>query len=475
MRKQLYIFLFFCALTLGVHAQSKAPGIFSENIGTRNASVSAFVVNAATGQVVDEYNPDLVLAPASCTKLITTATALELLGPDFCFSTYLETDAPIVGGELRGNLYLRGTGDPTLGSKDLGDRAFLRKWVNALRRQGITSIAGDIVADLSFMDDEATNPAWLWEDMGNYYAPGISAIAYLDNTMVISLRSGAEGHGVQVVSTNPVYPGLTFQNAIKAAPINYDDAYVHGVPFSDVRYLRGRIPANRNTFGLKGDLPNPGYLLASHLRDALISGGIEVKGEAAYTFDSDTTKRALLHQHRSEPLSEIVKVTNIDSNNLYAEQIFRYLGSRMSSPATIQSSLDVERSCWANRKVDLQTAIINDGCGLAPSNAVSARQFVGLLTHMRKSKSSEAFYESLPVSGESGTLKGVLVKTPLQGRVHAKSGTISHVRSYAGYIELENGETYTFAIIVNNASCKSRVTRALIEKYLLAVSGYEKK
>lgn len=462
-------------MSMGIYAMadSKAPGVFSQNTGTQNASISALVVNAATGEVVDEYHPDLVLAPASCTKLLTTSTALELLGANFCFSTYLETADSIRGGRLQGDLFIRGTGDPTLGSKEVGDRAFMTKWVAALRRQGITSISGNIVADLSFMDDEATNPNWQWEDIGNYYAPGISAIAYLDNTMVISLRSGAVGHGAQVVNTNPKYPELTFQNAIKAAPISYDDAYVHGVPFSNVRYLRGRVPANRKAFGLKGDIPNPGLLLASHLREALIQAGIQVDGEATYTFDEANGKRRVLYQHRSEPLSEIVKETNIESNNLYAEQLFRHLGSIATTPATIKASIGVERNCWTNRSVDLRTAIINDGCGLSPNNAISARHFVNLLTYMRSSKAREAFYQSLPVSGESGTLKVLLADTPLKGRVHAKSGTIAHVRSYAGYIEMPDGQTYTFAVIVNNASCKARVTRQMIEKYLLAVCGYD--
>ena len=150
--------------------------------------------------------------------------------------------------------------------------------------------------------------------------------------------------------------------------------------------------------------------------------------------------------------------------------MFRYVGSKQGTPATIDNSIDVERNCWSNRGVDLKTAIIHDGCGLSANNAISARQFVSLLTYMReKSKNWDAFYASLPVSGESGTLKVLLAKTPLHGRVHAKSGTISHVRSYAGYIECPNGEVYTFAIIVNKSSCNSRVTREQIEKYLLAV------
>ena len=482
MKKRFWTFVLLLTVLVGnVAAESKAVKVFGEKDGTRNASISALVINASTGKVIDAFNPDMVLAPASCTKLLSTCTAMELLGADFCFPTYLEIHTPspqsgtppTLGGEFEvidGDLFIRGTGDPTLGSRDLGNRAFLGKWVNALKRQGVTRIKGNIVADLSFLDDEATNPTWQWEDMGNYYAPGISAIAYLDNTMVINLKSTAIGEKVQILSTNPVYPGIMFDNGIRGAGINYDGAVVQGVPFCNTCYLRGSIPANREVFGLKGDIPNPGLLLAQHLRTALLDSGIVVDGDIAYTFEPDSLPRTMLYTHFSEPLSEIVKVTNIDSNNLYAEQMFRYVGSKQGTPATIDNSIDVERNCWSNRGVDMKTAIIHDGCGLSANNAISARQFVSLLTYMReKSKNWDAFYASLPVSGESGTLKALLAKTPLHGRVHAKSGTIAHVRSYAGYIECANGEVYTFAVIVNKASCKSRVTREQIEKYLLAV------
>lgn len=482
--------LLLLVMAAGLQAQESCAKVFQANDGTKNASISALVINAKTGKVVDQFNKDLVLAPASCTKLLTTCTALELLGSDFCFPTTLEIrgqkskvegqrsepvegDLISAGGVIDGDLFIHGTGDPTLGSRDLGDRAFLGRWVNALKRQGVTRIKGDIVADMSFMDNEATNPTWQWEDMGNYYAPGISAIAYLDNTMVINLKSTEIGKPVTIVSTNPEYPDIVFENYIRGAGINYDGAVVNGVPFSNTRFLRGSIPANKEVFGLKGDLPNPGLLLAHHLRAALLDSGIVVDGSASYTFEPDSLKHVVLHKHLSEPLSEIVKVTNIDSNNLFAESVFRHLGSKMGTPATIDNSIEIERSCWANRGVNLQTAIIHDGCGLSTNNAISASQFVSLLTYMyKKSKNLDALYASLPVSGESGTLKGLLRKTPLQGRVHAKSGTISHVRSYAGYIESAGGETYIFAILVNKASCKSRVTREMIEKYLLAV--YEK-
>ena len=240
--------LLLLVMAAGLQAQESCAKVFQANDGTKNASISALVINAKTGKVVDQFNKDLVLAPASCTKLLTTCSALELLGSDFCFPTTLEIrgqkskvegqrsepvegDLISAGGVIDGNLYIHGTGDPTLGSRDLGDRAFLGRWVNALKRQGVTRIKGDIVADMSFMDNEATNPTWQWEDMGNYYAPGISAIAYLDNTMVINLKSTEIGKPVTILSTNPEYPDIVFENYIRGAGINYDGVPIEVYPF----------------------------------------------------------------------------------------------------------------------------------------------------------------------------------------------------------------------------------------------------
>lgn len=459
-------------MALHMAAASKAPAIFAANQGTRNASVGALVINASTGEVVDAFNQDKVLTPASCTKLITTCTALELLGSDFRFSTYIETDGTISDSILNGNLYIRGTGDPTLGSNKVGNRNFMVQWMNALRKKGIRQINGNVIADMSFFDENAANPCWQWEDLGNYYAPGIFALAYMDNTLTINLRSSAVGNRAEIISTIPECPGLTFQNTIKCAKISYDASYSHGVPLSNSRRLTGAIPANKGTFCLRGDIPNPGLALANDLIKQMNEAGITVKGQADYLLDKDTLTRTLLHEHKSEPLSAIVAEANITSNNQYAEQIFRYLGSKRGVPATIEQSVCLEHDFWAGKGVSFESAIINDGCGLAPNNAVSAQMFVNLLSYMRTSKEWDTFYASLPISGTSGTLTGLLRDTPLQGLVHAKSGTLSHVKSYSGYIEMPNGETYIFSVIVNNAACKARVTTNLIGKYLLAVCGY---
>ena len=436
---------------------------------TGQANMSVFVQNMQTGEVIDSYRADKVVPPASVMKLLTTGAALEILGPGYKFPTILEYTGMIENGVLHGNLYIHGSCDPSLGWK--GQTGFLAKWVKAVQKAGISTIDGAVIADMTMLDGEAQNPNWLCEDAGNYYAPGIFALNYYGNTMNIVLQSGEPGTVAKVVKTEPYVEDVYFINRIRCDKIQYDGAFVSGLPYSRERYLTGAVPSNLGTFGVKGDLPNPGLLLARHFTNRLREAGITVKRDATYIADYNplTPPRTELYTHYSEPLSEIIKETNVNSNNLYAESLFRYLGTRYTLPGTIHNSQDLLRDFWRRRGVNVQNAIIKDGCGLAPQDAVSAKAFVQLLSFMARSNNKEAWINSLPVSGQSGTLKSLCPKTELEGRIHAKSGTIAGTKNFAGYIDMPNGETWVFAILINSAPGKAKNVQHVIQQYLLDV------
>ncbi len=431
--------------------------------------MSVLVQNLTTGEVIDSYRADHVVPPASVMKLLTTGAALETLGPGFRFPTILEYSGTIENGVLQGDLYIRGGCDPSLGWK--GRTGFLDRWVKAIQGAGIKRIEGAVIADMTMLDGEAQNPGWLCEDAGNYYAPGIFALNYYGNTMNIVLQSGEPGSTAKVVKTEPAVEDVYFINHVRCDKISYDGAFVSGLPYSRERYLTGAVPSNLGTFGVKGDLPNPGLLLARHLTAKLREAGIRVKRDANYLADYNplTPARNELYIHYSEPLSAIIKETNINSNNLYAEAIFRYLGTRYTLPGSIHNSQDLLRDYWRRRGVAIQNAIIKDGCGLAPQDAVSAKTFVQLLTIMSRSDNKDAWMASLPVSGQTGTLKTLCPGTELEGRIHAKSGTIAGTKNFAGYIDMPNGDTWVFAILINSAPGKAKNIQTVIQQYLLDV------
>ena len=431
--------------------------------------MSVLVQNLNTGEVIDSYRAEHVVPPASVMKLLTTGAALEILGPGFRFPTLIEYSGTIENGTLHGNLYIRGGCDPSLGWQ--GKTAFLNQWVKAVQKAGIQVIDGGVVADMTMLDGDAQNPSWLCEDAGNYYAPGIFALNYYGNTMNIVLKSGEPGSVATVVGTEPKVEDVYFINHVRCDKISYDGAFVSGIPFSRERYLTGAVPSNLGTFGVKGDLPNPGLLLARHFTNRLRESGVSVKRDATYEADYNplTPARNELYIHYSEPLSEIIKETNVNSNNLYAESLFRFLGTRYTLPGTIHNSQDLLRDYWRRRGVAIQTAIIKDGCGLAPQDAVSAKTFVQLLTIMSRSANKDAWMASLPISGQTGTLKSLCPGTALEGRIHAKSGTIAGTKNFAGYIDMPNGDTWVFAILINSAPGKARNIQTVIQQYLLDV------
>ena len=462
------IVLFSFAIQL-VFSQTQVEQLIKNSL-LENANISLLVRNLKTGETVSELNQQKAAVTASTMKVITTATFLEMYGPDFRFETRLEIDGRIEkDSTLNGNLYIRGGGDPTLGSAKAGDKDFLEKWVAAVKKAGIKKINGGVIADPGLFDQQVINPKWTWEDMGNYYAPGIHGISYLDNTYQLFFNSGKAGKLTETIRTEPAIKGLVIDNFVKSANISFDNAYFYGAPFSYHRFVTGEIPANKSGFVVKGDIPDPALLLAQHFSEKLIASGAVIT-DTPTVKSNISCRKFSIYTHLSAPLSEVITETNIKSNNHYAEYLFKYIATRTQEIGTFEEAIQNIRAFWKSKGLPVDELFQADGSGLSPVNAVSARFFVELLTYMQnKSKYADVFYKSLPVSGESGTLKSFLDKTSLQGKVHAKSGTIARVKSYVGYIECPD-KTLVFALLINNANGTSREVTKKIEEILLQVS-----
>ncbi|MDD4488985.1 MAG: D-alanyl-D-alanine carboxypeptidase/D-alanyl-D-alanine-endopeptidase [Paludibacter sp.] len=478
MKKRLLLLLLFLQIIVSSHLYAQNPvDNFVNNPLLKNANISLMVKDLKTGKELHSYRANNATVPASTMKVVTTATALEIFGSDYRYETLLAYDGKIdATGTLNGNLFIIGSGDPTLGSSKLGDPHFLSKWVEAIKAAGITRINGSIIPDESKFDNEGANPKWTWDDIGNYYAPGIYALAYLDNTIRVTFKSGAVGTTPEIVNLNPQLEGLTIENNLLSSRISFDSAYFYGSPKSMQRSVRGEIPANKPGFVVMAELPDPGLALAQALHKTLSDQKIEILSPpvpmpaSGFTFPTSTVVRTPLYTHYSAPLSQIVKEINEKSNNFYAEQVFKSLSLSRDAVATNKRSVDIIRNFWKTRGMDTNQLYQYDGSGLSPANSVSAAFLTNIMEYMyKKSKHKEVFFNSLAIAGKTGSITGFLTNTSLAGKVFAKSGTISRVRSYTGYIFYKNHE-WIFCIMVNNSIGNYRQTQQLIEDLLIDIT-----
>lgn len=446
----------------------------------RGASFSLVVKDVQEGRTVNSYDTDRLQSPASVLKTVATATALEILGEDYRYPTTLEYDGILENGTLEGNLYIKGSGDPSLGSSHFapGQNKFLSTWIAALQKAGIKHITGSVISDESIFDTEGVSIKWLREDMGNYYAPGSYGISIFDNMYKLSLQTGAAGTRPVLKGTEPDIPFIRFKNYLKAAPVSSDSAYIIGAPLDDVRYLYGVLPANREAYVLKGDIPDPALYLARYLTDQLQQKGIRVDGSpSCYRIEVEENRwkkgeRKEIVTTYSPTLREIASVCNHVSHNLYADALVKTVGlqykpRRNEMISSFGRGVQVVKEYWEKKGLDVFPLRMNDGSGLAPADKVSAGFMGELLVYMAtESAVSDAFIASLPQAGIEGSVRNFLKGSKLQGKARLKSGGITGVRSYAGYIT-KDGKTYAVAVFSNNYSCPmSRMTRAL-EKLLL--------
>lgn len=446
----------------------------------RGASFSLVVKDVQEGRTVYSYDTDRLQSPASVLKTVATATALEILGEDYRYPTTLEYDGILENGTLEGNLYIKGSGDPSLGSSHFapGQNKFLSTWIAALQKAGIKHITGSVISDESIFDTEGVSIKWLREDMGNYYAPGSYGISIFDNMYKLSLQTGAAGTRPVLKGTEPDIPFIRFKNYLKAAPVSSDSAYIIGAPLDDVRYLYGVLPANREAYVLKGDIPDPALYLARYLTDQLQQKGIRVDGSpSCYRIEVEENRwkkgeRKEIVTTYSPTLREIASICNHVSHNLYADALVKTVGlqykpRRNEMISSFGRGVQVVKEYWEKKGLDVFPLRMNDGSGLAPADKVSAGFMGELLVYMAtESAVSDAFIASLPQAGIEGSVRNFLKGSKLQGKAHLKSGGITGVRSYAGYIT-KDGKTYAVAVFSNNYFCPmSRMTRAL-EKLLL--------
>jgi D-alanyl-D-alanine carboxypeptidase/D-alanyl-D-alanine-endopeptidase (penicillin-binding protein 4) len=446
----------------------------------QNASISICALDAQTGVAVYEYNARLSLTPASTLKIITTATALQLLGKDFKYETLVQYSGTFdkASGVINGDLYIKGSGDPSLNSeyfRKAEDSLFIaHKWASVLKEKGIKKITGQLVVDISCFDEDIPSN-WVWGDMGNYFGAGPSGLSYNDNKFYIVFKPAVKNGDSMVISkTVPQIDNLTISNYVKAGGTD-DNAMVYRAPFGTDIKINGTLPAGTKPLSIEGSLPYPELLLAKHLQQALAAQKIELTNKTvlritAYTKKQYTKKLTTFYTYKSPTLEKIIFFTNLHSNNQYAESIFRTIALKKAGFGSTAQAMQTFTAHLKTKGFDTNGLFINDGSGLSRSNAVTAEHLSKILYMMCSDTLTKIpFSNSLPVAGISGSLRSLGKGTVLENNLKAKSGYITRVRSYAGYMKTKSGKEICVSIIVNNFNGTPTDTKKRMEQIFLKI------
>ncbi len=461
----------FSLLSFGFAAYSPVDRFFQTG-SLKTASYSIYALDAKTGEIICE-TVQKSLSPASVMKLFTTAVALDILGPDYTFSTSLAYSGSInpQNGTLNGNLILKGGADPAFYSSFFEDhyKDCFESWITQLKTSGIKKINGNLLVDVSALDRTSIPGGWGWEDIGNYYGAGVSALSFGDNLYEIHFSSPkAEGKETTIKIKNPVIEGLKLENLVRSSAIPGDHTIVYGAPGSNQQYIEGTIPAGQSDFVVKAAMPDPPLVAGTTFLKKIKESGIILSGSITRLTADDHTKRTLLSTKLSPPLKDLIVPLNKESLNLFAEHLLREIGRKSSGEASITKGIEAFYRFCTDKGINSEGFFPVDGSGLSRSNALTSQTLVEMLKYVYDSKQRELFLNTLPIAGIDGTLRNSFKGTPLEKNVKAKTGSMARVRSIAGILKTKSKKDILFAILINNFDLTPPDASKLLESILLS-------
>jgi len=452
--------------------QAKAFESFVSDSVMKHGFVSFHIIDSENGTTLFDHNSGKNLVPASVMKLVTTAAAIELLGPDHTFTTAIGYNGHLNrrSGVLKGNIIVKGGGDPALGSQEFGDfyAGFEGKLAGEILKTGIRKIKGRVVTDDSYFDYQPVPGKWLWEDIGNYYGAGAYGVSVYDNTCRIHFRtsSGGSDHSVTGIFPEEYRPELNDMLMVSGTT---DEGYVYAAPYSAWGWMAGSIPSGQEDFVLKASITDPPLVMAAIINKRLKDSGIKITGEpSTVRYEPGSADGfTVISEIISPSLKEIIEVLNHESVNLYAEHLVKEIGKRFKNSGSTDSGIVVIDEFLAGQGITTGALFMEDGSGLSPKNSVNARTMTDLLVYMKnESRHAEEFVNSLPAAAKEGTLRNHFRDPVFETRMRAKSGSMTRVRGYAGYLQSVSGKELVFCIIVNNFTGRSGIIVRHIENIL---------
>jgi D-alanyl-D-alanine carboxypeptidase/D-alanyl-D-alanine-endopeptidase (penicillin-binding protein 4) len=458
--------------------QSRIDAVIANSPAMATAFVGIRVVRLKDGRVLYEREVDHLFAPASNTKLFTTALALTTLGPQYRFTTTVVAQQPLdASGRLAGDLVFSGGGDPSLSPRHYPYQksppnqqpepfetiAAIEDLADQVVAHGLKSIAGDVVGDDRRYVWDPYPDGWSVDDAIWEYGAPVSALIVNDNTFALRIRPGESPGDMARILTSPSFSLLSIDNRVYTTANGERKIHMDRRIGSHELDVWGRIPASdRGTTELLA-VDDPAIFAAAMLRDALIRRGVAVRGgavarhrcaeEVADLKRGDalpSTTGVELARRESPPLVELIQVLDKVSQNLHAEVMLREVGAVKRNMGTREAGQEEMKTFLSQAGIMETEYHLVDGSGLSRLTLVTPAAITKLLVHMYRSRNRNQWISLLPIAGVDGTLSNRFEGHSEASSIQAKTGSLSHVRAMSGYAESKEHGPVAFSIIVNN-------------------------
>lgn len=451
----------------------------------RNSLIGIQVVSLQKNEPIYQYNESKSMVPASGMKLITTAAALEYLGPDFSYTTTVFLDGTIRRGEFTGNVFVRGAGDPTMSSfYHDNPMDIFERWADVFDSLGIRIIRGNIIGDDSYFDDTRWGPGWAWDDIPYPFSAQISALSFNDNKVDFSIQPGRAPGDPAVIAMYPNNEYITVvNNVLTVSPGEPASVHVLREAYSNVVELTGTVELDtsrsREPIVQEVTVDDPTLFMMSLFKQTLENRGIRIQGGVFDIAEWDDrlnyTELRPVCYYTSPPLKEIIRIINTTSHNFCAEMLLKTIAKEATGIGSFEKGEEVLRSYLSRYSIPEESVSIADGSGLSRFNLITPRQFTTLLGALYKSRYRDIYTASLAVPGQPGTLESRMKGTRAEQNVLAKTGSMNNVSSLCGYVFSRDREPFAFAIIMNNFTVAQSLARNLQDLFIMRIASFSRK
>jgi D-alanyl-D-alanine carboxypeptidase/D-alanyl-D-alanine-endopeptidase (penicillin-binding protein 4) len=436
---------------------------------------SVSVQSLKQGDPLYSLNASRLLTPASTQKLITSAVAADRLGWDYRYSTKIYTTGTLSeSGDLDGDLIVVSNGDPTINPRHPDRWGAFDAWAKELYAKGIRRVGGHLIGDDNAFAEPGYGVGWAWDDLVTGYGAAVGALQYNENQIELMILPGAEVGARAVLSQSPLGSGMLLDHGITTIAAGQPSRItIERNPGSAMLRVSGQVAIDSPAVTQLAAVPNPTAFYLNALRATLERHRIFVGGSTLDIDDQrvkpDYSRATLVLEDQSPALDAVIDVCLKWSRNEYAETMLRSLAlavpavalatvaglptvasAKVGEEATAEAGLAVVDDTLLKWGVKPESYIARDGSGLSRNDYLAPDALIGLLTQVwRDDRHRDKFKATLPQSATSGSLANRLKDTPAAGRVWAKTGSMSNVRSLAGYVMTLDNEPLAFAIIVN--------------------------